>query len=76
MNNNQSANWSKPFHGIQHLGGLKRGFQVSVTDCGSFAECDVFVPGCGFNATETKHDTVELARAHGEAQARSLGARS
>lgn len=71
---NKIANWTAPFHGVQHLKPLKRGFQITVTDRGTFAECDVFLPGGGFTATETQHDSAELARAHGEQQAKLLEA--
>jgi hypothetical protein len=66
--------WSKPYCNVQHLHGLKRGFQVTVTDRDGWAECCVFTPGCGFNATETEHDSVDLAIHHGEAQAAALNA--
>lgn len=71
-----SNKWSAPFHGVQHLSGMKRGFQVTVTDYDSFAECSVFVPGCEFNATDSNHDTLAQAQAHGEQQASLLGAAS
>lgn len=71
-----AAKWTAPFHGVQHLKPLKRGFQITITDRGSFAECSVFLPGHNFNSTETTHDTANEARAHGEQQARLLEAQA
>jgi len=67
-------NWTEAYYGITHLNGMKRGFQVTVRDYGSFAECLVFTPGSGFNSAKTKHDSVADAKAYGEAQAAALNA--
>lgn len=64
--------WTAPGYGVTHLQGLKRQFQVTAVDYGSFALCKVFTPGCGFSASETKHDSIEVAKAHGEQQAVAL----
>lgn len=64
------------FYGGTHLQGLKRQFQVTAVDYGSFALCKVFTPGCGFSASETKHDSIEAAKAHGLQQAIALDALS
>lgn len=69
-----NSNWSAPFYGIQHLADLKRGFQITVTNRDEFADCCIFVPGCGFSAAETIHDTIEQAREYGEHQAVMLNA--
>lgn len=72
---NKRAKWTTPFHGVQHLDGLARGYQITVTDRESFADCSVFVPGSGFNAKVSQHADAATARAHGEAQADALEAR-
>jgi hypothetical protein len=74
MSANKQTNWSKPYCSVQHLSGLKRGFQITVTNWNSFADCAVFVPGCGFSATHTDHETIEQAIEHGEKQAALLDA--
>lgn len=71
----KQAKWTTPFHGVQHLDGLVRGYQITVTDRELFAECSVFVLGGGFNAKVSKHADAATARAHGEAQADALEAR-
>jgi hypothetical protein len=66
--------WTNPFYGVQHLNGLRRGFQITVADLGSVAECKVFLPGHGFNAKVSVHEDAASARAHGERQAHELDA--
>ncbi|MCG8275376.1 hypothetical protein [Stenotrophomonas sp. NLF4-10] len=68
--------WTKPYHGVQHLNGLRAGFQITVYDRDGFAECLVFLPGHGFNAKRTHHADAAEARAHGEKQASELEARA
>lgn len=70
----QPQNWTAPFHGVQHLNGLRRGFQITVADLGSVAQCKVFVPGHGFKAKTSNHADVTAAREHGANQARELEA--
>lgn len=67
-------NWTAPFYGVQHLNGLRRGFQITITDLGTIVECKVFLPGHCFNATVSTHPSTALAREHGERQARELDA--
>lgn len=66
--------WTNPFYGVQHLNGLRHGFQITVTDFGSVATCKVFLPDHGFNAKVSVHEDVASARAHGERQAHELDA--
>lgn len=66
--------WTKPYHGVQHLNGLRSGFQITVNDRDGFAECLVFLPGHGFNAKSTQHADAAEARAYGEKQAADLRA--
>lgn len=67
--------WSKPYYGVQHLEGLHRGWQITVTErTPDFAECWVRPEGAGFNGHTTSHDSIEEARAHGEQQARLMDA--
>jgi hypothetical protein len=66
--------WTNPFYGVQHLRGLARGFQVTVTDRNGWAECDVFTPGCGFSAEESQHDSVAQAIEYGVKRALEIRA--
>lgn len=66
--------WTAPFYGGTHLQGLKRQFQVTAVDYGSFALCKVFTPGCGFSASESMHESIDAAKAHGLEQAVALNA--
>jgi len=68
--------WTTPFHGVQHLNGLRQGFQITVEDLGACALTKVFLPGHNFNARQTTHDGVDAARAFGESQAAELDALS
>jgi hypothetical protein len=63
--------WSPPFHGVQHLDGLKRGFQVTVEDRETWAVAYA-LEGLRTLA-ESDHDTVAQAREWGEERARLLG---
>lgn len=40
----------------------------------SFAECQIWTPGCGFNPRKTQHETVEVAKRHAEEQLALLSA--
>lgn len=66
--------WTKPYFGVQHLDGLRRGWQITVTDRESFAECWVRPEGAGFNGHTTQHDSADLARQYGEQQAHVMDA--
>jgi len=68
------AHWSKSLGTQYHLDGLKRGFQVTVSDRGSFAELLVFTPGNGFNAQASSHPTVQDAMDAGQSAALSMNA--
>jgi hypothetical protein len=66
--------WTRPWHGVQHLLGVPKPYQVSVTDYGSFADAIVinlhhnpFTTGKEFAA----RDAVE-ARRWAEKQAEKL----
>lgn len=67
--------WSRMYCDTTHLDeAMRRGFQFTVVDRGSFAECHVFRPGCGFSSIETMHKDVAEAKSHAEQQARDLNA--
>jgi hypothetical protein len=57
--------WTKPFHGIQHLGTGDR--WVTVEDKGCIAQLVCWFPGCGFRPDVTTHTDAETARQAGEA---------
>lgn len=60
------ANWSKPFHGVQHLGRVSDLYWSTVEDYGSFAVLSKWFPGCAFNPMEETFDTADQARTVGE----------
>lgn len=62
-----SANWTKPYYGVQHLGRATDGYWLTVSDYGSFAELLKWFPGCKLSPMEETHDTAEAARGAGEA---------
>lgn len=62
--------WSEPFYGVQHLDGVRKGFQVTVEDRDTWSEAWV-VEGLRTLA-ESSHDTPEQARTWAEGQARLL----
>jgi hypothetical protein len=62
--NSEAGTWTKPFHGVQHLGDRPR--WVTVTDRGSFGELTRWYPGCGYNPLQSMHPTADAARAAGE----------
>lgn len=66
--------WTNPYFGVSHLNGVRREFQITVNDYGSFALLHVFTPGRGFSAKETHHENAGTAMSAGEAEARALGA--
>ena len=49
-----TANWTKPFHGVQHLKPLKPGWQatVEVSNTGGTATAYVLAPGHGFKSQQ------------------------
>lgn len=69
-----STKWSAPFYGIQHLDGVRQGYQFTVSDRELFAQSAVFVPGRGFNADVRQHPDAATARAYLEKQASELQA--
>lgn len=69
-----SPAWSIPLHGVQHLDGLRKGFQITVEAYASFALTLVFLPGHGFDARRTMHADASAARIYGETQANELEA--
>lgn len=59
--------WSKPYHGVQHLGCYgPRNHWCTVEDYGTFADLSCWFPGCGFYPKHSKHSTAAEARAAGE----------
>lgn len=66
-----SAQWTKPFHGVQHLGQEPGAFSLgkrwaSVCDWGTWADLRQWFPGCGFSPIEKTFDNVKEARKAGE----------
>lgn len=59
-----TAGWTKPFHGVQHLGADNR--WATVTDRGSSADLTCWFPGCGFRLEVSTHTDAEKARRAGE----------
>lgn len=67
--------WSAPFYGVQHMGGLRPGWRVSMTDRGSVSTAYVIAPGGGFTpCAEHIAQTPKLARQWCEEKARQLDA--
>lgn len=61
--------WTKPYFGVQHLNGLPRGWQVTVSEYSpGFAQCWVRPEGAGFGGQTTNHESAAAARHHGERQ--------
>lgn len=58
--------WTKPFHGVQHLGEYHDRFWCTVCDYDTFAELSRWTPGCGFSPMNSTHLTAANARAVGE----------
>lgn len=58
------STWTKPFHGVTHLG--DKPSRVSVTDRGTWAELMCWYPGCGFSPLRSHHDSAEIAKTLGE----------
>lgn len=62
-----AAKWTKPFHGVQHLGsGKPSDYWITVEDRNTFAKLLRWFPGCGFSPQESIHDSVAKAKAAGE----------
>lgn len=66
--------WSKSLGAMHHLDGLKKGFQITVADRGTWAELLVFLPGQGFNAHVEVCESVAHAQRAGEERAHALDA--
>ena len=61
------SRWSKPFHGLTHLGESSDRRRVSVQAFSDGrAELFKWYEGCGFSPITEMHDSVELAKAEGE----------
>lgn len=58
--------------GGQYLEASRPDIRAGVHAYGTFAECHVWTPGCGFNPRRTVHATVEAAKAHAESELRAL----
>lgn len=78
MSAHTQGQWTQPYCGVQHLEGLKPGYQVTATHWGDWSEVFILVPGGGFRAArqETRHgDGASVAAlVLGEQMARDLGA--
>lgn len=72
--NPAAKTWSAPYYGVQHLEGVKRGYQFTVEDRGAWAESLAFLPGRGFSADRMAHKNVALARSHAEHVAKAMDA--
>lgn len=66
--------WSEPYHGVTHLLGLRRGFQFSVHDRGSFAYCASFMPGAFWTTPTEYFPSVSEAKRYAERRAIELNA--
>ena len=68
--------WSKPFHGLHHLGAengkVASTHWVTVQDCGAFALLRRRFPGGGFSSIDSTHPNVATAKAAGEAWLRDV----
>lgn len=69
-----ARHWSRPYYGVQHLAGLREGWQVTCIDYDTFAQCWIRPPGAGFRGTIEMFATIEEARQYGERRAHTLGA--
>lgn len=59
--------WTKPYCDTTHLGTLGAVRWATVTDYGSLAELTKWFQGCGLSPNGATYDTVEQAKAAGEA---------
>lgn len=68
--------WSAPYYGIQHYKPSgrsdSRAYWATVTDRGTWADCMISTPGCGFNPERSDHDSAEAARQYAESRLRLL----
>lgn len=70
--------WTRPYLGILHLNGLKKGFRVTINTLGTgrrFPEyfiVKVIFPGSFSSHSELTVDTIEQAKAQGELWANEL----
>lgn len=68
MAQQNAITWSAPFHGVQHLTDPRNPRRwATVSNLGTCATLACNYEGCGFRPIESRHDSVELARAAGEA---------
>lgn len=58
--------WTNPYFGVQHLGGLTDKYRASICDHGKFCLLHKWYPGCGFSPIEELHDNVTAAKSSGE----------
>jgi hypothetical protein len=64
---NQTKEWTKPYHGVQHLGRIADARWATVVAWDSYAELTCWYRGCGFVSVPLHmFDTVEEARTAGE----------
>ncbi|MBN8492371.1 MAG: hypothetical protein J0M00_13205 [Burkholderiales bacterium] len=72
------TNWEHDGVGLggQYLETGTEGFCAGVHDYGSFAECSIWTPGCGFSPTKTAHETVDEAKAYAEGRLGLLSGRA
>lgn len=61
-----AALWTKPYHGVQHLGRANDPRWVTLTDIGSMVEVTFWTAGCGFHPEQADFDTLAEAMAAGE----------
>lgn len=64
--------WTTPYHGVQHLNGLKKGWQVTVVARCSFAEAYVLPPGTFTTCDQRSFDTAAEACVWAERRALEL----
>lgn len=65
---NETKAWTRPYHGIQHLGQPRDRRWATVTDWGDSAELVRWWLGCGFVEPTVEHfPSIDDARKAGEA---------
>lgn len=62
-----SMQWSKSYHGVQHLGELSHERRASVTEYLLVSIATFWLRGTGFSAPQATFKTAEAARSAGEA---------
>lgn len=58
--------WSKPFHGVRHLGRTTDARWVTLTECGAMVEATFWFRGCGLSPDHADFDTLAEAIAAAE----------